>query len=62
MVLSEGLVLKWDYRLVWKTEEKGEDAQASKRAEIFKCSEIPLSKEIILSSLVGKRKGREETL
>lgn len=38
MVLSVGLVLKWDYRLVWKKEEKGGlDVQASKRAEIFKC-------------------------
>lgn len=37
MVLSEGLVFKWDYSLVWKKEEKGVDAQASKGAEIFKC-------------------------
>ncbi len=57
VVLSQGLVLKWDYRLVWKKEEGGGDAQASKRAEIFKCRQTHSSKEIILSSLVGKRKG-----
>lgn len=41
-----------------KKEEKGVDAQASKRAEILKCRQTHLSKEIALSSLVGKWKGR----
>ena len=59
MVLSEGLVLKWDYKLIWKKEEGG-GAQASKRAEIFKCRQTHSSKRdhfIIINGGAG-----EETL
>lgn len=43
-----------------KRKRRGMDAQASKRAEIFKCRQTHSSKEITLSSLV--RKGEESLL
>ena len=61
MVLSEGLVLKWDYRLIWKKEEKGKvDVQASKRAEIFKCRQTHSRKRdhFIIISGGEARRGR----
>lgn len=36
VILPKGLVLKWDYGLVWNKEEKGVDAQASRGAETLK--------------------------